>query len=243
MDTEAMRAKFLVMLERGSRELFEDNPGKMKVPDLLPTKNMIADDDLRLFFLGYQKRLITLERGARFNTLDRPRAGGRWGLLSRTKDGGWYNAEYLPQIAAYVHAIAELGYPSDRVLFELPDQALKLDLAILNDAGEVIVLGEAKRALPMLNNLVEEVSRHYREADPGEEGRNESRQLAWRLWRTRTPILWLIGPGERRVYKISYGPINFERIRGLPAASEIGLNSPPAKHLGIPNLRKKTNAA
>jgi hypothetical protein len=243
MNRVAMQARFLSLLKQGSRELFEDNADKMKVPNLLPTENMIAEDDLRLFFLGCQAGLITLERGARFNTLDRPRAGGRWGLLSRTKDGGWYNAEYLPQIASYVHAIAELGYPSERVLFELPDQALKLDLAILNDEGKVIVVGEAKRALLMLDNLLNEVLQHYREVDPGSEGRNESRQLAWRLWRTRAPFLWLIGPGERRAYKLSYGPINFERIPRLPAASDIGLGSPPARHLGIPNLRKESNAA
>jgi hypothetical protein len=50
---------------------------------LLPTRHAIPVDGLRLFFLGLQRGTVTLVRGARFNTLDRPMAGGRWGLLSR----------------------------------------------------------------------------------------------------------------------------------------------------------------
>jgi hypothetical protein len=241
MNADSLRAEFLALLERGSRELFEDNPGNMNSAALLPTENVIAGDDLRLFFLGCHKGLITVERGARFNTLDRPQAGGRWGLLSRAEGGGWFNAEYLPQIAAYVNAIAELGYPSERVLFELPDQALKLDLAILDDEGKIVVLGEAKRALRMLDNLISIVLRDYRDADPGPEGRNEPRQLAWRLWRTRAPYLWLIGPGDHRAYKVSYGPLCLERIPRLPAASDMGINSPPPRRLGIPDLRNAGN--
>jgi hypothetical protein len=138
-------------------------------------------------------------RGARFNTLDRPATGGRWGLLSRGKRGCRYNAEYLSQISAYVEAIHELGYPSERVFFELPHVALKLDLAILGDDGGVLVLGEAKRAVFMVDALLKEIQHRYSTEDPGEEGRNEARQLAWRLWRTRTPYFWFIGSSVQQV--------------------------------------------
>jgi hypothetical protein len=30
--------------------------------------------------------------------------------------------------------------------------------------------------------------------DSGEQGRNEARQLVWRLWQTRAPYLWFIVP-------------------------------------------------
>jgi hypothetical protein len=41
---------------------------------LLPTANLIDSDDVELFFVGVGAGLITLKRGARFNTLDRPTA-------------------------------------------------------------------------------------------------------------------------------------------------------------------------
>ena len=127
METPALSEQFKMLLERGAQELFEDNHHRMACADLFTSRHTIADDDLRRFFLGLQHGTVTLVRGARFNTLDRPVAVGRWGLLSREKGGCRYNAEYLPQIAAYVEAIQELGYPSERVFFELPHTALKLD--------------------------------------------------------------------------------------------------------------------
>src|SRR6266446_26602 len=154
MDAEELSDKFRALLACGAQELFADNRARMSCADLLPTSNAISDDDLRLFFIGLEHEILTLVRGARFNTLDRPRESGRWGLLSREKQGCRYNSEYLAQIAAYVEAIHELGYPSGRVFFELPHVALKLDLAILNDEGTVVVLGEAKRALHMLDHLL-----------------------------------------------------------------------------------------
>jgi hypothetical protein len=183
--TASLAEQFRELLKRGAQELLVDNPHRMACADVFLTPHTISEDDVRLFFLGLEHGTVTLSRGARFNTLDRPRAGGRWGLLSREKTGCRYNAEYLSQIAAYVHAILELGYPSERVLFELPHFALKLDLAILNDYGTVVVLGEAKRTVSRLARILAEVQARYSDADPGEQGRNEARQLAWRLWQTK----------------------------------------------------------
>jgi hypothetical protein len=237
MDAQQLLDKFTALLTCGAQELFHDNQDRMACSDLLATSNVIADDDLRLFFVGLEHNILTLTRGARFNTLDRPRDGGRWGLLSREKQGCRYNAEYLAQIAAYVEAIHDFAYPNQRVFFELPNVALKLDLAILGDDGAVVVLGEAKRALHMLDHLLIEVQKRYNRQDPGEQGRNEARQLAWRLWQTRARFLWFIGPGERRAYRVRYAPLLFERLPSLPRAEEISLAHIPKERLGIPVLR------
>ena len=229
--------RFKRLLEAGSQELFEDNPKKMSSGLLQPTPNKIADEDLRLFFQGVEMGLISLERGVRFNTVDRARRGGRWGLISRGKLGGWYNAEYLPQLAAYVEAIAKLGYPASRVFFELPDIALKIDVAVLDDQGKVVILGEAKRRSDMLDRLVEEIQRHYNERNPGKEARNEARQLAWRLWQTRAPFLWLIGPGDRHAYSVGYDPLTLKRLPSLPRADNFNLGTEPPTSLSVPVLR------
>ena len=229
--------RFHALLTQGSRELYEDSPGMMDSPGLQPTRNPILDADLALFFLAIQKGLVGIERGARFNTLDRPRKGGRWGLLSRGKAGGWYNAEYLPQLAAYADVILNLGYPSNRVLFELPDKALKLDLAVVGDKQEVLVLGEAKRTAPMLDKLVADVIGMYGSVNPGEQGHNESRQLAWRLWTTRAPFLWLIGPGVRAAYAVEYAPLRLTALHSLPTAGELEVQHDPGSPLPPPILR------
>ena len=244
MNTAApLSERFRGLLKHGAQELFDDNSHRMARADLFPTAHTIAADDLRLFFLGLENGTVTLYRGARFNTLDRPRARGRWGLLSREKTGCRYNAEYLSQVAAYVEAIHGLDYPSERVLFELPHTALKLDLAILNDEGAVIVLGEAKRAVFSLERILTEVQERYRDVDPGEQGRHEARQLAWRLWQTKAPYLWLIGPGERRAYRTRYAPLVFEPLPSLPRADQIGLAHLPERPLAVPILRELQSRA
>jgi len=192
-----LQDRFHDLLVRAAAELYQDHRDRMDRPDLIPTPNVIDDADLVLFFERLQAGLIRLERGGKFNTLDRPIPGGRWSLLSRSPDGGWYNAEYLPQLAAYVELVRHLGYPADRVLFELPPASLQLDLAVLTDEGAVAVLGEAKRAAGMLDPLVDTVRVRFRQVQPGEETRrrsDEARQLGWRLWLTRAPYLWLVSP-------------------------------------------------
>ena len=231
--------RFKTLLKRCAQELFEDNQARMASPELFATRHVIADDDLQRFFLGLEHGCVALARGGRFNTLDRPTKTGHWGLLSREKTGCRYNAEYLPQIAAYVTAVHELGYPSERVFFELPPRALKLDLAIVRDDGTVFVLGEAKRSVSKLDAILAEVQSRYRIADPGEEGRNEARQLAWRLWRTRARYLWLIGPAERRAYRVGYEPLEFETVPALPRANEVGLAHVPHGRLDVPMLRPR----
>lgn len=232
--------RFMDLLRRGSQELYEENRGGMTTPLLRPTVNVIDEDDLRLFFQGLEAGLIELQRGARFNTVDRPTSDGHWGLLSRAKDGGWYNAEYLPQLAAYVEAILELGYDRNRVLFELPGSALRLDLAILDDDGRVAVLGEAKRDNTMLDRLLNDVIRRFGNERPSEESKkrgDEARQLAWRVWTVRPELLWLIGPGHRTAWRCAYEPLRFDPLGDLPSATETGMTARPDKLLPPPDLQ------
>ncbi len=200
-------------------ELHHDNPGVMATAALLPTPNVIDRGDVELFLEAVGTGLIEIKRGGRFNTQDRPTPKGRWGLLSRSTEGGWYNAEYLPQIAAYADAVLRLGYLERRVLFELPTKALQLDLAVLDDDANVVVLGEAKRDNAMFPKLLASIDERFRNGapSPGSKKRgDEPRQLAWRLWTLRPAYLWLIGPGQRRTaYRCSFDPLQLEPV-GTP---------------------------
>ncbi|XRQ12161.1 hypothetical protein ACN3XK_15070 [Actinomadura welshii] len=211
----------------------------MGTGELIPTRNTIDAGDLALFFAGLERGLITLHRGARFNTLDRPTPTGRWGLLSRSRSGGWYNAEYLPQIAAYVDAITNAHYPAERVLFELPAAALQLDLAILDDESNVVVLGEAKRDTGALKPLREGVLGRFADQAPGPETKkrgDEQRQLAWRLWNVRPRVTWLIGPGYRAAFATSTPPLRMTELLRLPDAETLDLAHRPTRMMPPPDL-------
>ncbi len=99
-----------------SRELHARNPTHMATGNLIPTKNETHPDDVAAPGRGLRAGHVVLHPGGRFDTRDWLRPGGRWGLLSRSRQGGWSNAEYLPQLAAYVRAVDELGFPYQRVL-------------------------------------------------------------------------------------------------------------------------------
>jgi hypothetical protein len=136
--------------------------------------------------------------------------------------------------------VRRLGYPTGRVLFELPQRSLQLDLAVLGDEGAVVVLGEAKRAAGMLDALVQAIRDRFNQAPPGEETKrrgDEARQLAWRLWLTTAPYLWLVSPGIRRAYRCGYAPLLLETIPSLPSAEELGLAHPPAAQMPPPTLQ------
>lgn len=230
---------FLDLLRRGSAELYQDFPDRMSTGHLIPTANVIDGGDVQLFFAGLDARLLTICRGARFNTLDRPTTTGHWGLLSRAPLGGWYNAEYLPQIAAYVDAIVNLGYPHERVLFELPQRSLQLDLAILDDNSRVVVLGEAKRSTPALTDLRVGALRRFDQAVPAHETQkrgDEQRQLAWRIWTVRPAITWLIGPGHREAFSTEFSPLRLTSLPNLPAAADLELTHQPPRTLTPPQL-------
>jgi hypothetical protein len=236
------RDQFLALLRAQSGELFARHSDVMASGDLLPIPNVIDEGDARLFFEAVEAGIVEVGSDGRFNTLDRPTPGGHWALLSRSQRGGWFNAEYLPQVAAYADAILHRGYPANRVLFELPASALQLDLAILDDDGRVVVLGEAKRAASMLDRLVTAVMDRFGAAPPGEETKkrgDEARQLAWRLWTVRPALLWLIAPGVREAYSCSFEPLELSPAGGLPRAAEMSLGHDPRVQLAPPSLLPK----
>jgi hypothetical protein len=49
--------------------------------------------------------------------------------------------------------------------------------------------------------------------------------LAYRLWVTRAPWLWLVGPGDRRAFAVSYQPSLVLRPSGaLPTPEALGVH-------------------
>lgn len=229
--------RFEELLVNASSMLHAYNPDKMQSSRLLPTPNIVNAGDVELFFRGVEAGVIDVKPDGRFNTLDRPTPPGRWALLSRSQAGGWFNAEYLPQLAAYVEAILDLGYPPERVLFELPATSLQLDLAILDDEGSVRVLGEAKRSTAALTTLRNGVLDRFSDQAPGPESKrrgDEQRQLAWRLWTVGPQITWLIGPGHREAFRTTLTPLGLDSIPTLPPAHVLDLGDSPPKPLTPP---------
>ena len=238
---------FMALLRRSSEELFNDHPDLMDSSELLPTPNVIHPADVALFYTGVDAGLIGLCRGGRFNTRDRPVEAGRWGLVSKSRAGGWYNAEYLPQLAAYVDAVVGLGYPVGRVLFELPQRALQLDLAILDDVGRVVVLAEVKRDVSMLDRLKARVTDRYSASAPDmTTTKDEARQLGWRLWTVAPDYTWLIAPNRRDAYVTTTDPLQLIPTTDglLPSAAALGLDHEPpmpagARVMAPPDLHQR----
>lgn len=233
---------FKELLSSASQELFAMDRGSMTRPGLIETQNPIDPGDVALFGRAVEAGLVTVYEGGRFDTRDRPTGAGRWGLLSRSVQGGAFNAEYLPQIAAYARAVLDLGYPSERVLFELPESGLQLDLAILDDAGRVVVLGEAKREVRMLDKLLEQMSARFAAAAPTEDSKrrgDEVRQLAWRLWAVRPERLWLIAPGVVRSWTCRFDPLVLTPEQELPTAASLGLAERPPATIPSPRLLRE----
>lgn len=138
-----------------------------------------------------------------------------------------------------MEAILDLGYPCERVLFELPAAALQLDLAILDDDGHVMVLGEAKRSTPALATLARGAVDRFGDTAPTEDTKrrgDEQRQLAWRLWTVAPQLTWLIGPGHREAFRTTTHPLRLQTLPHLPHAADLGLDNRPARPLRPPIL-------
>ena len=231
--------EFERLLAAASEALYAGNSDTMQSGQLLPTPNHVDAGDVELFFRGVEAGLLQIKPDGRFNTMDRPTVRGHWALLSRSTRGGWFNAEYLPQIAAYVEAVLDLGYPHERVLFELPAKSLQLDLAILDDNRAVRVLGEAKRATPALSILRRGVVERFGDEMPSVESKrrgDEQRQLAWRLWTVSPEFTWLIGPGHREAFRTSIAPLRLSSLPQLPQARDLDLAHRPPQQVAPPPL-------
>jgi hypothetical protein len=187
----------------------------------------ITDGDAAQLLRGVEAGLVLWRPYGRFDTLDRPLPGrGRWWLIE--KDGATRRPcwEFVPQLAAYVELIADLGFHRHRVLFDTPASALQLDLAVLDDDSRIVILGEAKKESAELDKLERGLVR-YLDVEPEPKRADEPRQLAWRLWKTRAPYLWLVGPNDRRAYQVHYDPVRLTRLPALPQAAAIDLHRQP----------------
>jgi hypothetical protein len=70
---------------------------------------------------GVELGLISWERAGYFDTLDRPKpSAGRWWLVEKNADTRRPCWEFVPQLAAYVELIRDLGYHRHPVLFDTP---------------------------------------------------------------------------------------------------------------------------
>lgn len=217
------RHRFLDLCRRGSREGNRPNP-------LSPPRFSLDERDLTQFFEGVNAGLISLEPMARFNTLDRPRRGGRWGLLSFFQSQTTINGEYLPQLAAYVDLVRRLGFHTHRVLFEPGESCRRVDLAVMDDQGQVLVLGEAKVASDHPNDLIDRITAKHaacptssNSRPPGRGRAYEAWKLADAMWRTQAPYLWLVAPGVRLAFGVEYAPLRLLPLSDLPSQKELGL--------------------
>jgi hypothetical protein len=127
-------------------------------------------------------------------------------------------------MAAYAELLLELEYPAASVRFETPDNELRLDLAVLDETGRVLVLGEAKTEPRMLDKLESLVG--FFADDCGWPDRRdpakEAQKLAHQLWVTRAPYLWLVASGARRAFQVEYDDrIALVPIDRLPTAEEL----------------------
>ncbi len=188
----------------------------------------LTEHDCAAVLDGLAHGLVTWRSDTHFDTRDRPRPPkGRWWLTE--KDGSCHRPcwEFVPQIAAYVELIRDLGFHHNRVLFDTPANAGQLDLAVMGDSGRVIVLGEAKKESRDLDKLLAGLNA-YGDAIPEFRRGDEPRQLAWRLWKTTATYLWLIGPADRRAFHVSHAPLRLEPISRLPVAADMRLTGEPA---------------
>ncbi|MDZ5623419.1 hypothetical protein [Nocardioides bizhenqiangii] len=179
----------------------------------------LVEAEARTVEEGFGAGLLALESSSRVRTLD-PLQGAAWLVAGEPPRARW---ESLPQLAAYVELL-RAGYPEAAVRFETPATELGLDLAAVNDDGQVLLLGVA-RAEPLelakLEALVPtfdgEDARSVRDV-PG----REAQRLAYQLWSTRAPYLWMVAAGDRRLFRVGYGrTITLTRGRVLPMPEEL----------------------
>jgi hypothetical protein len=181
----------------------------------------LVEPEARTVEEGFGEGLLTMEPASHVRTLD-PLQASAWLLEGDPAQAHWKS---LPQLAAYVELL-RAGYPEGAVRYATPDSELDLDLAVVNDDGQVLLLGVA-RAEPMeLAKLEALVSTFENTGEglrplPGVPGR-EPQQLAYQLWSTRAPYLWLVAAGTRRLFRVHYGrTIKLTRNRVLPMPEEL----------------------
>ena len=138
--------------------------------------------------------------------------------------------EYLPHMAAYVELVLNFGYPLEAIRFETPDLEMNLDLAVVDAAGAIVVLGEVKtesRQIKALAALLPSFVTDPGKPDPvtrgGPQGaRREAWKLAHQLWVSGASWLWLVASGARLTFRVEYeGGLHLSAVNTLPSAAEL----------------------
>lgn len=179
----------------------------------------LVESDARVVEEAFGQGLLSMAPGGRVRTLD-PRQATAELIAGDPARPRW---EALPQLAAYVELLAA-GYPDAAVRFETPDSELGLDLAAVNDDGQVLLLGVARAEsleLAKLEALVPTFEEDGGRSLRGMPGR-DAHHLALQMWTTRTPYLWLVASGVRRLFRVRYGrTIKLAAARVLPMPEEL----------------------
>lgn len=179
----------------------------------------LVEADAQTVEQGFGEGLLSMESASRVRTLDALQATA-WLVAGDPAQPRW---ESLPQLAAYVELL-QAGYPETAVRFATPDTELGLDLAAVNDEGQVLLLGVARAEsleLAKLEALVPTFDHDSVRAVRAIPGR-EAGVLAHQLWATRAPYLWLVAAGARRLYRVKYGrTIKLTKVRVLPMPEDL----------------------
>lgn len=179
----------------------------------------LVESDAQTVEEGFGAGLLAMESASRVRTLD-PFQASAWLVAGDPARTRW---ECLPQLSAYVELL-RAGYPEGAVRFATPESELGLDLAAVNDDGQVLLLGVA-RAEPLELTKLEALVPTF-EGDGIRSMRDvpgrEAQQLAYQLWSTRAPYLWLVAAGARRLFRVRYGrTIKLAGVRVLPMPDEL----------------------
>lgn len=179
----------------------------------------LVETDAQSVEEGFGQGLLSLEPTSRVQSLD-PLQGATWLVEGDPVRPRW---ESLAQLAAYVELL-RAGYPESAVRLATPEGELGLDLAVLNDDGQVLLLGVARAEsleLTKLEALVPTFDIESVRSVPMVPGR-EPQLLAHQLWATRAPYLWLVAAGARRLYRVKYGrTIALTPARLLPMPEDL----------------------
>lgn len=219
-------------------QLARNRGRRLGPPDPVKLSRRFTEADAALFAAGLDAGLLRIDEKGYLRTKDL-RQTTAW-LVEGTPC--WPCWEYLPHGAAYVELIVRHGFPSWSVRFETPgtEHGLDADLAVVAADGRVRIMGEAKKESRELDRLLEQLL-GFVEQDPGPPRHGDPRKAAWklahRLWLTRAPWLWLVGPDDRRAFAVSYEPMRIDPRGSLPMPQELDLGhhtdaAPP--HITLP---------
>jgi hypothetical protein len=145
--------------------------------------------------------------------------------------------EAFTQAAVYVALVTDYGHSRRRVRFETG----YLDVALLDDFGNVALYAETKAADRTLRKLIQSLARDFQDGLPPwpeEEAPPDPWQKAQHILRWKPRYFWAVSPQVRVAFQVSYTPCGFalEPVADIPAAPAAGLWLPgcPPENREIP---------